>query len=204
MSFPEDCLDLFEASLTLEQGLSPNTLEAYGRDVRRFCVFLSGRGVSSPDGISRDNIAAYLGSLLEEEKLASTRARAFAAIKSFLKYLLREGLIKEDVSDGLPVPKRIRPLPRVLTPEDMERLILSVDSKESPRDLRDRAILEILYGSGLRVSELCDLKMSHIVDNGELLRVTGKGSKDRLIPIGAGAGTALSLYLSNGRSTFAD
>jgi integrase/recombinase XerD len=204
MSFPEDCLDLFEASLTLEQGLSPNTLEAYGRDVRRFCVFLSGRGVSSPDGISRDNIAAYLGSLLEEEKLASTRARAFAAIKSFLKYLLREGLIKEDVSDGLPVPKRIRPLPRVLTPEDMERLILSVDSKESPRDLRDRAILEILYGSGLRVSELCDLKMSHIVDNGELLRVTGKGSKDRLIPIGAGAGTALSLYLSNGRITFAD
>jgi integrase/recombinase XerD len=204
MSFPEDCLDLFEASLTLEQGLSPNTLEAYGRDVRRFCVFLSGRGVSSPDGISRDNIAAYLGSLLEEEKLASTRARAFAAIKSFLKYLLREGLIKEDVSDGLPVPKRIRPLPRVLTPEDMERLILSVDSKASPRDLRDRAILEILYGSGLRVSELCDLKMSHIVDNGELLRVTGKGSKDRLIPIGAGAGTALSLYLSNGRTTFAD
>ena len=164
MPFPEECLDSFEASLSLEQGLSSNTLEAYGRDVRRFCGFLSVKGVSSPREITRENIAAYLGELLDEEKLASTRARAFAAIKSFLKHLLREGVIKEDVSDGLPVPKRIRPLPRVLTQSDMERLILSVDSKESPRDLRDRAMLEIFYGSGLRVSELCALKISDIVE----------------------------------------
>ena len=204
MPFPEECLDSFEASLSLEQGLSSNTLEAYGRDVRRFCGFLSVKGVSSPREITRENIAAYLGELLDEEKLASTRARAFAAIKSFLKHLLREGVIKEDVSDGLPVPKRIRPLPRVLTQSDMERLILSVDSKESPRDLRDRAMLEILYGSGLLVSELCALKISDIVDNGELLRITGKGAKDRLIPIGGEAGSALTLYMSVGRAVFAE
>lgn len=203
MPSPKECIDSFEASLSLEQGLSANTLEAYGRDIRKFCAFLEKENCASLAGITREKVAAYLGLLLEEEKRASTRARAFAAIKSFLKHLLREGMIEDDVSDGLPVPKRIRPLPKVLAQKDVEKLLLSIDGS-SPRDLRDRAMLEMLYGCGLRVSELCSLKTTALVDDGELLRVTGKGSKDRLIPVGGGAGDALIAYLSGGRPAFAE
>ena len=134
--------------------------------------------------------------------MASSRARALAAIKSFITHLVREGLLKKDVSDGITSPKRQRPLPRVLTEEDMFKLISSINEK-TPRDLRDRAILEILYGCGLRVSELCALKITDFVDDGELLRITGKGSKDRIIPVGAAAGKAIQEYLTCSRPFFA-
>ena len=153
MAVLSEAIGSFAASLALERGLAAKTCEAYGRDVKAFAKFLSARGKTATGQLSQDDVRAWLQSLQEKRRRASTRARAFVAVKEFLRHLKEMRWTARDLSEGLDAPKRDRILPRTLAEDDTVRLVLSVNG-ETPRDLRDRAMLEMLYGCGLRVSEL--------------------------------------------------
>ena len=192
----------FAAHLALERGLSPKTLEAYGRDVRAFSRYLERRGVSDCASISREDVSGHLDALRASSRRDSSRARAFVAIRGFLRHLVSAGFAKVDPSAALEAPRKGIVLPHVLTEETTMRLIESVSGTD-PRDLRDRAILELLYGCGLRVSELCSLQIVDWLRNEDLVRCTGKGSKDRVVPMGECAARALARYVDEARGSFA-
>ena len=194
--------DSFAASMALERGLAPKTQEAYLRDVRALVRFLKGRGRLCASAVSRGDITDYLEHLCRASRRASSRARAFTAIKSFFAHLAERHLIGASPVEGLDAPKKGLVLPKVLSEEVMQRLVESVSGTD-PRDLRDRAMLELLYGCGLRVSELCELALDDFPEGADLVRCTGKGSKDRLVPLGHAAGDALVRYLESARGSFA-
>jgi integrase/recombinase XerD len=196
-----EAVDSFAAALALERGLADKTQEAYLRDVRALVRFLDGREVRAPASVSRDDIARYLDALRIESKRASSRARAFTAIREFFAHLKEMRMVAVDPTEGLEAPKKGLVLPQILSEQVAGAFVDSVSGTE-PRDLRDRAMLELLYGCGLRVSELCDLTLESFPDGAELVRCTGKGSKDRVVPIGHAAGTAIVRYLSSARDTF--
>ena len=190
-----EAVDSFAAVLALERGLAEKTQEAYLRDVRALVRFLRKRGIEDAAA------ASYLEVLRQESKRASSRARAFTSIKEFFAHLKAMRLIAADPMEGLEAPKKGLVLPKILPEEAMQRLVDSVNGTD-PRDLRDRAMLELLYGCGLRVSELCDLTLESFPDGAEIVRCTGKGSKDRIVPIGHAAGDAIVRYLSSARGAF--
>ncbi len=194
-------IDAFVDSILLEAGQSENTRQAYWGDLKLFAAFLAQRGKTGSGEITADDIGEFLKGEREDGRKSSTRARRSAAIRSFMRFLKSHRIIAHDPAELLDSPKLDKTLPRVLTEEETFRLIDSVDGKE-PRELRDRAMLEILYGCGLRVSELCDLRLEDVVGDGELLRIFGKGSKERVVPIGGAAGRALSAYLESARIVF--
>lgn len=198
----EECVDSFAAWLALERGLALKTLEAYGRDVRFFVKFLAEQGRVSSGDIMRDDVAGYIEVLNAKGLRASSRARALVAIREFLRHLKTEGYAAKDLGEGFDAPKKNRTLPRVLDEAVMRRLVESV-AGESPRDLRDRAMLELLYGCGLRVSELCLIEVRDIVADAGLVRCRGKGAKERLVPLGAVCEHALERYLASARDAFA-
>lgn len=191
----------FITSLLLERGLAKNTCEAYGSDLRFFAGFLKRRRLLSADAIRRDDIVDFLNAEREEGFLPSTRARRTAAIRMFLQFLRRSRRIRTNPAELLDSPRKNLVLPKTLSEAEVFSLLDSIVGDE-PRDCRDRAMLEVLYGCGLRVSELCDLEMDAIVAEGELLRVLGKGSKERLVPIGGSAGRALTAYFMSAREVF--
>ena len=191
----------FRSHLAFARGVSPKTLEAYGRDVDFFLKHLAAQGVADCAGITREHVRGYLDHLRTSCRRASTRARAFVALREFLGHLKTAGLSPHDASAGLDAPKKGIVLPKTLTEDAVRRLVVSVDGA-TPRDLRDRAMLEMLYGSGLRVSELCDLLVSDFVSDADLLRCFGKGSKERFVPVGIEEGRALARYLAEGRGAF--
>lgn len=193
-------IDDFIGSLAFERSLSQNTCEAYARDLRAFSTYLKERGKDDVREIGRDDIVEFLRSERDEGMSSATRARRSAAIRMFLRYMKDVRRISSDPSELMDAPRRERILPRVLTEEETFRMLDEI-SGQTPRDLRDRAILEILYGCGLRVSELCELKLDDVVDGGELLRIMGKGDKERVVPLGTAAGRALVRYYSV-RGTF--
>ena len=191
----------FRAWIALERGLSPKTLEAYGRDARAFTAFLALRGRTMPAALTRADVLAYLDALRAQRKRPSTRARAFIAVREFIRHLQNEGRIAADITEGLEAPKKSQTLPRVLDEETTQRLVTSVDGT-TPRDLRDRAMLEMLYDCGLRVSELCALELRDFVAEAEIVRCRGKGAKERLVPMGGACGRAVRHYLESARDTF--
>ena len=196
-------IDDFIGSLAFERSLSQNTCEAYARDLRAFASHLKERhGKADVGEITRDDIADFLRSERECGMSSATRARRSAAIRMFLRYMKDVRRIKSDPSELMDAPRRERILPRVLSEEETFRMLDEITG-ETPRDLRDRAILEVLYGCGLRVSELCELKLDDVVDGGELLRVIGKGDKERVVPLGSAAGKALRKYFDSARAVFA-
>lgn len=197
-----DCIDSFESFLRFERELSENTCSSYASDLRFFSEWLAKRGVAEAEGISRALIVEFLQAERDDGKKSSTRARRRAAIRMLTRYLCERGMIKSDPAELLEVAKKDRPLPRVLTEDETFAMIDAVDGKD-PRSLRDRAMLEVLYGAGLRVSELCDLKLDGIIADGELFRITGKGMKERIVPVGSAAGRALAEYFASARDTFA-
>ncbi len=197
----QEATESFAATLALERGLAEKTQEAYLRDVRAMTRFLERRGRVSVGGILRADIIAYLSELQRTDKRASSRARAFTAIKEFFGHLKEMRHVPVDPMEGLEAPKKGLALPKILPEETMRRLIESVSGDE-PRDVRDRAMLELLYGCGLRVSELCDLTLESFPAGADLVRCTGKGSKDRIVPLGHAAGEALTRYLESARGTF--
>ena len=194
-------IELFVDALLLERGLSRNTCEAYGSDLRFFAAYLKARKVESAAAISRDDIVAFLADEREQGLKGSTRSRRAAAIRMWLRYLKERHLIRHNPSELMDPPKKALALPRVLSEAEVFAMLDEVKG-EDPISLRDRAILEVMYGCGLRVSELCELKREDIVADGELLRILGKGSKERIVPIGTAAGRALTAYLEGSRESF--
>ena len=197
----ESCAESFAADLALARGLSPKTVEAYGRDVRAFLEFLAARGKTAPEALVRADVADHVGAMRAKGRKASTRARAFVAVREFLAYLASTRATAHDLSEGLEAPKKNLVLPRVLD-EATTLKILQVADGSDPRDLRDRAMLEFLYGCGLRVSELCGLELQDVVADAGVVRCRGKGSKERIVPIGVPAATALTRYLASARESF--
>lgn len=196
-----DDIDDYITALELERGMARNTCEAYASDLRFFAGFLRKRGRTASADVTRDDIADFLGEERAEGRKGSTRARRAIAIRTWLHYLKARKLIPHNPAELMDPPRREQALPKILSEAEVAALIDGVSGK-APRELRDRAMLEILYGCGLRVSELCDLKMEDLVADGELLRVFGKGSKERLVPVGGAAGRALNDYFESARDTF--
>ena len=202
MSSLASCAEAFAADLALARGLSPKTVEAYGRDVRAFLEFLAARGKTTPDALVRADVADHVGALRAKGRKASTRARAFVAVREFLAFLASTHATAHDLSEGLEAPKKNLVLPRVLDEETTLKILQSADGV-APRDLRDRAMLEFLYGCGLRVSELCGLELQDVIADAGVVRCRGKGSKERIVPIGLPAAKALARYLESARESFA-
>lgn len=201
MGLLKDDIADFIASLLLEKGLSSNTSLAYSSDLLFFRNFLSNRGKQSSSEVVRSDITEFLEEERDEGKSSATRTRRVAALRGFFNFLVSQGVLKTAPSELIESARRARILPRVLSEEETQRLIELIDGEDA-RSLRDRAMIEFLYGCGLRVSELCAIRLDDIVADGELLRVMGKGSKERLVPIGSAAGDALCRYLDKSRPTF--
>lgn len=191
----------FLAAVALEKGESENTVAAYGRDLRSLCAFLAGRGVREASAVARGDIVAFLAEERAKGLRGSTRARRAAAVRMLFRYLKERRVVARDPTELMETPKKPLVLPRVLSEEEVSAMLDAVDG-EDPRSLRDRALLELLYGAGLRVSEACDLKTDAFVADGELVRVLGKGSKERLVPVGGAAGRAMRRYFDEGRPAF--
>ena len=195
-------VDSFLASAAALRGLAPATIEAYGRDLARLLAFLERSGVARAEQLTREHVTGFAVALERDGLGARSRARALVAVRRFLRHLGAEGLLRSDPWQGTRLPRFERPLPRVLRPDETAALIESVDA-ETPLALRDRAMLEVLYGAGLRVSELVRLPLSGVDRRAGLLRVAGKGRRERVVPLGAPALTALDAWLAGGRPRLA-
>jgi integrase/recombinase XerD len=198
----ERALERYLVLLSLERGLSPRTLESYARDLREFLEVCLRLDRARPRDLDQEVTAAFLGRLARRGLAPASRARAASALRGFYLHLMGEGLVSRALLDGLEVPRLRRPLPHPLAPEEVERL-LARPEPDTPLGLRDRAMLEVAYGSGLRASELCGLELERILHRDGLLRVTGKGNRERLVPLGRPAQKALERYLSAGRPMLA-
>jgi integrase/recombinase XerD len=189
----------FKSYLKLEKSLSDNSIAAYTRDIEKLEQFaLLQIPVLQPDKFTLVTLRQFLTWVNELGMIASSQARILSGIKSFFKYLLMEDLVEVDPSELLEAPKIRRKLPDTLTYEDINRLIEALDLSK-PDGMRNKAILEVLYGCGLRVSELTELKISNLYLDVEFIKVTGKGNKERLVPIGGAAMKALKLWLEEVR-----
>lgn len=202
-------IDRFSDYLTVERGLSENTVEAYRRDLQRYSVFLAKRGVSNAADADEAAIAAFIAhvsSLRGREGrpyAASTAARSLASVRALHRFLVRDGETEDNPSTGVDRPKVPRSLPRPLSVDEVQRLVESpLDG--TPVSLRDRTALELLYGAGLRISELVGLDVDDVeLDDDPGVRVIGKGSKERFVPIGQYARQAVQGYIASGRPALA-
>ena len=193
---PDPAVTEFLDYLRYERGMSPNTLVAYARDLSRYGAFLVQRTRSAATAEESD-VRAYFAAQGGDGAAASV-ARRTACLRSFYAYLAREGIRDDDPSARLRTPKKPRDLPHVLSVEEIEALLGAIIPADAAGQ-RDLAILELLYGSGLRVSELLDLREGDIDLEGGLVRCVGKGDKERAVPMGAAARDALGRYLRDGR-----
>ncbi len=191
-------LDLFLHYLMVEKGLSPRTLDAYGRDLVRYLKFLEGEGVAQPDAISAALILRFLTRLKDEGLAPRSRARLLVALRGFHKFLLGEAYSRSNPTLQVEAPRALHPLPHTLSPGEVEQLLAAPHGHE-PLALRDRAMLEILYATGLRVSELVSLRQSDLQLDAGYLSTLGKGNKERIIPLGEVAMDELVSYLRHGR-----
>jgi integrase/recombinase XerD len=194
---PSPLIDEFCDALWLEDGLARNTLEAYRRDLQLFAGWLDKRGTALRAARNSD-IQAYLGYFHARKTRPSSAARLLSSLKRFYRYSLRQGKIKADPTLKIESPKLPRGLPKSLTEEDVEGLLEAPDV-EQPLGLRDKAMLETLYASGLRVSELVTLKLGQVSHDMGVVRVVGKGSKERLVPLGEEALEWIRRYLKEAR-----
>jgi integrase/recombinase XerD len=191
-------LERFQDYLAFERGLSPRTLDAYGRDTERFRDFLGARGVMAPEDTTPRDLREYTYHLREQGLAPTSIRRALSAIRTYFGFLLAEGLIETDPSEHVDPPAVWRLLPDVLGREEVERLLLAPD----PSDRlywRDRSLLEFAYASGVRVSELTALRIRDVDLDEQFATVYGKGSKERLVPVGRAAVEALRTYLRDAR-----
>jgi integrase/recombinase XerD len=191
-------VDDFLSYLTVERGASPNTISAYRADLKRYAAFLGERGAPDVDAVTRDDVAAWMGTLRAAGAAPRTIERRVAAVKSFHRFLVREGVTTNHPTAALPLPKVPERLPDVVSIDDIERF-LSQPFPQGPVGHRDRAMLEVLYGCGIRVSELTGLDLRDVDLAEGYLRVFGKGRKERVTPIAGAAAAALQDYLTHGR-----
>ena len=198
MTWPQ-AIKQFDGYLRLEKSLSPNSVEAYRRDVRKLHQWLELEKLKAgPLQVTTRLLRDFLAALTELGLSSTSQARTLSGIKAFYEFLIMEDLLKIDPTDTLESPKAGRHLPDTLSYPDIEDLLAAIDLSTS-EGLRSRALLEVLYSSGLRVSELCDLKLSNLYFEQGFMRVLGKGNKERLVPIGREAVKHLHFYLGGVR-----
>ncbi len=190
----DDQIAEFLYYLRYERHLSSNTIESYGRDLQDFFRFCH----DSPNALARDRVIAYLENLRGHSRSSATIARRLAALKAFYRYQIKEELTDADPTEFLLSPKQERKLPDVLTIAEVTRLVESPDTSKTP-GLRDRAMLEVLYATGIRVSELCHLGVNDWWSDPPRIRCLGKGSKERYVPLGDLAIRYLADYVEQER-----
>jgi len=185
--------------LTVEKGLSKNTLESYGRDLRKYTVFLKGRGVTDISASGRVDIREFIVHLRDCGLSSASTARTLVAVKGLHRFMLAEGLTGKDPTEAIESPKRGRTLPKALSSSEVEAL-LKAPSGTAPAALRDKAMIEVLYAAGLRVSELVGLKVGDVNSEVGYVSAFGKGSKGRLVPLGEAALAAIAAYTAGARA----
>ena len=189
----------FQAYLKLEKGLSDNSIEAYSRDIEKLHQYADiQESKLNPDAVSLKDLRLFINWVNELGMIPSSQARILSGIKSFYKYLLVEDIIKNSPAELLESPKKQRKLPDTLSYQEINRLISTIDLSR-PDGARNKAILEVLYSCGLRVSELTELKLSNLYLDIEFIKVVGKGSKERLVPMGGEAIKALKIWIEDVR-----
>ena len=194
-------IHVFLNYLCVEKGLSPNTILAYGRDLRRFSAFMGKRRKQHIEAVSREDIVDFLSNLYKEKMDSRSVARYLVSLRGFFKYALREELIRVEPTENLESPKLRKSLPSYLRIDEVDRL-LQAPNIGTPIGLRDRALLEVLYSTGLRVTELLNLRLPDVDMRMGCVRCIGKGDKERLVPIGRKAIAAVEQYLAEARPRF--
>ena len=187
-------LERFQEYLALEDGASPRTLEAYGRDLARLAVWCTTKGVAAPAALTPALLRDFVYHLKDMGLSPASIRRSVSATRTYFKFMIGEGQMQSDPSERLETPRKWRTLPEVLTVDEVTRLLAAV-SLDERLVFRDRAMLELAYGAGLRVSEWIELGVQDLLLDDGVLRVFGKGSKERLVPIGRSAIGALGMYL---------
>jgi integrase/recombinase XerC len=199
---PQEVLAEFERHLRSERGVSPHTLRAYLGDIEDLCRYATEVGVPGLEALDVAVLRAWLAGQHAAGRSRATLARRTAAARTFTAYLFRRGLISDDPGLLLGTPKRLRDLPTVLAQDQAARLLDGMDA-EGPLGLRDRAVLEVLYATGVRVSELCGLDVDDLDAERQTVRVLGKGGKERTVPMGDPAARAVQDWLRYGRPELA-
>jgi len=191
-------LDLFFAHVRIEKGLAANTVEAYGRDLRRYAEHLAALGLADWAAVTRAEVQAHLAELVRRGLSSRSQARALSAIRQLHALLFAEKLAPLDATDEIDSPRPGRRLPSLLSRAEVEALLVQPDPRRAA-GRRDRAMLELLYATGLRVSELVSLELNDLNLETRVLVARGKGSKERLVPVGAPAADAVRAYLFSAR-----
>ena len=192
----EELIQQNDRFLRLERGLSPNTLAAYSRDLIQFA---RSAGSKPPSAVSRRDILEHLMRLRDQGVQPSSAARKLVAIKVFFRFLLSQGLVSSDPAAVIESPRLLKGLPEVLDIEEAARLLKAIPGRDGSRSIRDRALLELLYASGLRVSEASHLKITDLNQEAGFLRCMGKGGKERVVPVGRHALQWIQKYLQEAR-----
>ncbi|MFB5661567.1 site-specific tyrosine recombinase XerD [Alteribacillus sp. HJP-4] len=182
----------------VEKGLSDNTLRSYNRDLTQYIKFLTAQNIKEVSEIDRTHILQYLYELKDSGRSASTLARNISSLRAFHQFLLREQRSTKDPSELIEIPRGEKKLPDILTPKEVEKLLEAADGVNS-FDRRNKAMLELMYATGLRVSELCSLEKGDIHLQMGFVHCTGKGSKERIVPLGKIAGEAIERYIHKAR-----
>jgi len=205
VSNPPDVAATWLNHLAVERGLSDNTLSNYRRDLCRYLDWLDNAGLGDLGAVAATDVEAYVADLRRDGLAASSAARALVVARGLHKFAVAEGEIATDVAADVSPPATGRHLPDTLSIDDVTQLLDAVPTGEhaTPVDLRDRALLELLYGTGARISEITSLTVDDMADNDGILRITGKGDKQRLVPVGSKAITATEDYLVRARPVFA-
>jgi integrase/recombinase XerD len=185
--------------LEVERRVSPHTLEAYGRDLTRLAAFAAAHERPATR-LSRQDLEAFVREAMTSGLSATSTARLVAATRGFFRFLRLVGTVEKNPADDLQAPRAIASLPRFLSLDDIDAL-LAAASDTTPRGLRDRALVEVLYATGLRVSELCHLRLADLRADQGYLQCLGKGGKQRIVPLGDAAALAVRRYIQDGRTT---
>lgn len=195
----EGYVDQFINYLAVDRGLAKNTLESYGRDLRQFQTYLQNGKFEDIKDSSRTTIVDYLNSLKSQGKAVSTISRNIAALKSFYQYLVKENYLEHDPAEKLETPKLEKKLPKILSIAEVEELLKQPNVRLSV-GLRDKGMLELLYATGIRVSEIIALNISDVNLDMGYVKCYGKGSKERIVPLGSIAVKSVHEYINKGRS----
>jgi len=185
--------------LALEKGHSKHTIAAYRNDLTQFLTYLAGGTISSWQGVERRHILNYILYLKEREYASSTVTRKVAAVKSFFHFLVADGVLQDDPTVAVDLPPVSKPLPHPLSPGEMARLLAEPAKSNTPKALRDWALFELMYATGMRASEVIGLEMDAVDLEAGTVRCLGKGNKERILPLHEHAQEALGAYLENGR-----
>jgi len=195
-------LDQFLHYLIVEKGLSKNTIEAYGHGLNRFLDYLKGKGIHEILNVGKFDVRAFLLTLKRKGLSTKTVLRNLVAIRAFFRFLVQEGILKTNPIEEIESPKIAKTLPEILTLKEVEQL-LEQPNLQSPLGIRDRAMLEVLYATGMRVSELTQLPINQVNLEGGYVLIFGKGSRERIVPLGSESIRWLTFYLKTVRGRLA-